>query len=54
MSTISDNAHAIEPLLVATCVAFLVLRHLQQSCYAYPLTALLFSREDLGAQIEHR
>ena len=54
MSTISDNAHALEPLLLATGIAFFVVRHLQQSSYAYPLTALLFSREDLGAQIEHR
>lgn len=54
MPTISSNAHALEPLLVATCVASLVVCHLQQSSYAYPLTALLFSREDLGAQIEHR
>ena len=54
MPDISDNAHALEPLLAATGVAFLVGLHLQQSSYAYPLTALLFSREDLGAQIEHR
>lgn len=54
MPAMTDNAHALESLLVATGVAFLVVRHLQQSSYAYPLTALLFSREDLGAQIEHR
>ena len=53
MSTISDNAHALEPLLLATGVAFFVVRH-PQSSYEYTLTALLFSREDLGAQIKHR